>query len=369
MPGIARECLRKTLLGRGFDPRTSIRMMRPLGKGTLMSRIAAVALAAVFALAAPGAWGQGKSEIKITRQPSIIYMPTHIMEAQKLIEKQAAARGLPDLKVEWINFSGGGNATDALLTGNVDVVNTGVGNMLLLWDRTKGGVKGIVATSALPLILVTRDPKIKSLRDYEPTDKIAVPTVKVSTQAILLQIAAEKEFGAGQETKLDASTVQMSHPDAFIALTNPRHEVASHFSAPPIVFQELKTVPGAHLVTDSAQILGTPLTVAVMFATTRFADGNPKAVEAIRAASAEALDMIRNDTRKAVEIYKESSKDRLSVDELVEMLKEPGMMAFGPEPQGTMKFAEHLHKIGTLRTKPMSWKDFFLPASHDLAGN
>lgn len=329
----------------------------------------AVVLAALVTLAGPGAWAQGQSAIRITRQPSIIYMPTHIMEAEKLIEKHAAAAGMPEAKVEWITFSGGGNATDALLTGSVDVVNTGVGNMLLLWDRTKGGVKGIVSTSALPLILVTRDPRIRTLRDYGPTDKIAVPTVKVSTQAILLQIAAEKEFGAGQETRLDGSTVQLGHPDAAIALTNPRHEVTSHFSAPPFVFQTLKTVPGAHFVTDSAQILGTPLTVALMFTTTRFAEANPKAIAAIRAAAAEALDLIRNDTRRAVEIYKESSKDRLPVDDLLAMLKEPGMMAFGPEPQGTMKFAEHLHKIGTLRTKPASWKDYFLPASHDLAGN
>ncbi len=89
---------------------------------------------------------QQKLEIRITRQPSIIYMPTYVMEANHLIEARAAALGVPDLKVDWINFNGGGNATDALLSNSIDVVNTGVGNMLLLWDRTRGGVKGIVAT-------------------------------------------------------------------------------------------------------------------------------------------------------------------------------------------------------------------------------
>src|SRR3954447_23680619 len=150
---------------------------------------------------------QQKSHIVITRQPGILYLPSHVMEKQEMIEKQAARRGL-ELTIDWKLLTGGGSQTDALLAGSVDVVNTGVGNLLLLWDRTKGGVKGIVANSALPLALITRNPNIKSLKDFGPNDKIAVPTVKVSTQAILLQMAAEKTFGPDQTTKLDANTIQ-----------------------------------------------------------------------------------------------------------------------------------------------------------------
>lgn len=330
--------------------------------------------AAAMAVLATIGWGNGavaqqKDSIKITRQPSIIYMPTHIIESRKLIEKHAAALGQPNLKTEWVTFTGGGNATDALLSGNVDMVNTGVGNMLLLWDRTRGGVKGIVATSALPLILVTRDPKIKSLKDYTPTDKIAVPTIKVSTQAILLQMAAEKEFGAGQWGRLDNNTVQLGHPDAAIALTNPNNEVASHFSAPPFVFRTLKEVPGARILTSSNDIIGGPLTVAVMFTTTKFAEANPKAIEAMKLAAAEALEMIKNNTREAVEIYRANSGDKTPTDELLEMLKQPHMMDFQGKPQGSMKFAEHLVKLGTLKTKPTAWTDYFLPIAHDLGGN
>ena len=89
-------------------------------------------------------------------------------------------------------LSGGGAQTDALLAGGVDILNTGTGNLLLLWDRTRGGVKGIVATSAQMMTLISRDANIKSLKDFGPNDKIAVPTVKVSTQAIVLQIAASR---------------------------------------------------------------------------------------------------------------------------------------------------------------------------------
>ncbi len=320
-------------------------------------------------LAAASAQAQEKSEIRITRQPSIIYMPGYIMEARHLIETRAAALGVPNLKVTWFNFNGGGNATDALLSNSVDVVNTGVGNMLLLWDRTRGGVKGIVATSAEPLTLITRDPAIKSLRDYKPGNKIAVPTVRVSTQAILLQIACEELFGPGQGSRLDVNTVQLGHAEATGSMLDPRGEITSHFSAPPFVFEELRRVPGAHVVTDSQQIMGTPLTVALMFTTTRFAEANPKLVQAVKEASGDALEFLQTHTAEAVALYREASKDPTSQDDLLAMLKQPGMMDFKTKPQGTMRFAKHMYEAGLLKTLPQAWTDYFLPIGHDLDGN
>src|SRR6202158_3957631 len=186
--------------------------------------------AGVFSLlrrraAAPQALAQAKSEISLSRQPGIFYMPSHIMEKQKLIEKHAALLGVSGVTTKWITFSGGGAQTDALLAGGVDILCTGTGNLLLLWDRTKGGVKGIVATSAQPMSLISRDAHIKTIKDFGPNDKIAVPTVKVSTQAIVLQMAAAKLYGDDQWSKLDSNTVQLGHPDAVGAMSNPTHEI------------------------------------------------------------------------------------------------------------------------------------------------
>lgn len=55
---------------------------------------AALALAGTLAAAAPG-MAQDKTEITISRQPGILYMAAHVMEKQKLVEKQAAALGPP----------------------------------------------------------------------------------------------------------------------------------------------------------------------------------------------------------------------------------------------------------------------------------
>jgi NitT/TauT family transport system substrate-binding protein len=336
----------------------------------MMWRAAAGAIAVVgIALSGSLALAQQKSEIALSRQPGIFYMPSHIMEKQKLIEKHAAALGVPGVTTKWINLSGGGAQTDALLAGGVDILNTGTGNLLLLWDRTRGGVKGIVATSAQPMTLISRDANIKSLRDIGPNDKIAVPTVKVSTQAIVLQIAAAELFGADQWSKLDPNTVQLGHPDAYVALTNAQHEVRNHFSIPPFTFLELKNVPGAHVVLSSPDVMGGPLSQAQFFTTTKFADANPKIVQAVRDATKEAQDLIRSDTRAAVEIYKEVTGDKTSVEDLLAWLKEPGMMEWNLQPQGTMKFANHLFKVGTLKTQPKAWTEYYLPMAHDLKGN
>src|SRR5262249_1472599 len=261
-----------------------------LGGGMrIYSRAIGLALAALAAAClSTAAYGQQKSEINITRQPGILYLPSHVMEKQKLIEKQAEKLGVPNLKINWLLLSGGGNQTDQLLAGNVDVVNTGVGNLLLLWDRTKGGVKGIVANSALPLTLVTRDPNIKTLKDYGPNDRIAVPTLKVSTQAILLQMACEKTFGPEQMGKLDPNMVQLGHPDAAIAMSNPVHEITSHFGAPPFPYIELKTVKDAHVVITSPEIIGGPPTQAPLFTPTKIPGPQRKETAATQDAAAAA---------------------------------------------------------------------------------
>lgn len=313
------------------------------------------------------AHAQQKTEISITRQPGILYLASHVMETQKLIEKHAAEDGLKGVTVNWRTFSGGGAQTDALLSGNVDVVNTGTGNLLLLWDRTRGKVKGIITSSAQPVILVSRDPRIKSLKDIGPTDKIAVPTVGVSTQAILLQMAAAQMFGEADTKHFDPNTVQLGHPDAMAALANKNHEVASHFSAPP--FQYIEIAAGNRVVANSKDIIGGPLTQATFFTTTAFAESNPLLVKALREATVEAIDLIKKNPREALSEYKQISGDKTDLDALVKILEQPDMMEFRTAPQGTMKFAAHLHRLGTLKTMPAAWTDYYLPESADLKGN
>ena len=90
------------------------------------------------------------------------------------------------------------------------------------------------------------------------TDKpeaIALPAVKVSIQAVTLQMAAEKAFGEGQQGKLDALTVSLSHPDAQVALLSGASEITAHFGSPPFQYQQLEK-PGIRTVLNSYDVAG-----------------------------------------------------------------------------------------------------------------
>ena len=141
--------------------------------------------------------------------------------------------GLPEPNVSWSKVAGPSVMNDGLLSGALSFVSTGAPSLGLLWERTRGGVRGLAAICSYPLTLVTRNPAVKSLRDFTEQDRIAVPSVKVSTQAIMLQMAAEKAFGPGKHTALDHLTVSLAHPDAMAALLNPTSQITTHFATSP----------------------------------------------------------------------------------------------------------------------------------------
>ena len=307
------------------------------------------------------------SEIRITRQPGIIYLAVTVMEQGKLVEKAAAAQGMPGLKASYSVFGGGGAATDALLSGNVDVVTTGVSNMLLLWDRTKGGVKGFASSSATPMWLMSNNPNVKSLKDLSAADKIAVPTVKISSQAILLQMAARKLYGDAEFAKFDAYTTTLGHPDAQASLSSGGGGLTGHFSGSPFQQSEAK-IPGVHVIATSTEIMGGPISNAVYFGTQKFHDANPGVVKAFLAATREAQQFIADHPREACEMYVALSGDKTPLDDLVAMIKQPDMF-YNTVPVGTMATALHMSDIKVLKNRPASWKDYFFPEAYALGGN
>ena len=115
-------------------------------------------------------------------------------------------------------------------------------------------------------------------------------------------------------------------------------------------------------------VFGGPVNNAIVFAAAKFHDANPKTIRTVMAAMTEAMMMIKNEPKKAIQIYLGQVKERLSADELVELLKEPGVV-FDVAPVGMQKFATFMAKAGTLKTAPASWKDFFFEEAHSLSGN
>jgi len=134
-------------------------------------------------------------DLAVAAARPIFYMPTHIIEKQKLIEKHAALLGVPNMTTKWITFLWRrARRPTRWLAGGVDILNTpATGNLLLAVGTAPAAAsKGIVACSAQPMMLISRRwANIKSLRDIGPQrQRSRCPTVKISTQAIVLQIGA-----------------------------------------------------------------------------------------------------------------------------------------------------------------------------------
>ena len=310
------------------------------------------------------------SELKVAKQYGISYLPLMLMEADKLVEKQAAAAGLGDLKVEWVTLSSGAAMNDATLSGSLHFASGGVGPLATIWARTSGAadVKAATAMNAMPLFLNVRNPAAKSLKDLSEKDKIALPAVKVSIQAVTLQMAAEKEFGAGNHDKLDHLTIAMSHPDAQAALLSGASEVTGHFSSPPFQYQQLKT-SGIKTLISSYDVLGGPATFNLVWTTAKFHAENPKTYGAFLKAFEEAIGAINGNKKGAAQRYLDIAKDRRSThEEILAMLEDPAI-EFTMTPKNVMKYVEFMHRTGTLKVKPSSWKDMFLPNAHAMPGS
>jgi NitT/TauT family transport system substrate-binding protein len=211
-----------------------------------------------------------------------------IMEDQKLVEKHAKEAGLGDVTVEWSTFRSSDVMNDALISGNVDFVSLGVPGLAIIWSKTRGSydVRAASGLNALPLFLNVRDPSIKEFKDFKDSHRIAVPAVKVSMQALLLQMAAAKEWGIENYQKLDPLTVSLAHPDATAMMIGGKSEIVANFSSAPFQFRQLKE-PEIKKISSSVDILGGPSSFNVI-ATTKKLFREEKLLPAIREVAGEA---------------------------------------------------------------------------------
>jgi NitT/TauT family transport system substrate-binding protein len=306
--------------------------------------------------------------ITVARQFGIAYLPFLIMEEDHLIEKHAAALGLPGFHVDWVVLSSGAAANDGLLSGQLAFGVGAVPAMLLLWDRTRtssNAVFGVTGVAVMPTVLNSRNPAVHSIKDLTPADKIALPAIKVSNHALVLEMAAAAAFGPDNWARFDPLTVSMPQPDAATALMSRAGEITAHFTSPPFTLSELRA-PGVHKVLNSFDVMG-DTSLTVLWATRRFATANPRVVQAMYDAVQDALATINADKRAAADRYLRLSGDKISRDDLLTVLDDPHVQ-FNPAPLGTMAFARFMQKTGALKTVPAAWSDLFFPIAHSLPG-
>ena len=141
------------------------------------------------------------STIRLGKQYGLPFLPQMVMEDHKLIEAHASRFGINGLNVDWQTMGGPGALNDGLLSGTIQFINVASPSLATLWDKTFGmpqEVRAVCAVQSMPYILTTRNPAVKTIADFSAADRIAVPTVKISGQAMALQMAAARQWGFEQ---------------------------------------------------------------------------------------------------------------------------------------------------------------------------
>jgi NitT/TauT family transport system substrate-binding protein len=309
-------------------------------------------------------------EIRIAQQFGLSYLPLHVAVDQKLIEKHTRAAGLGDVKLTLSRLGSGAAVNDAIISGSVDIALGGTTVLMTIWDKTRGraDIRGVMAFCDTPMVITTIDPRIKSIRDYREGDRIAMTAARGTHHSISLQMAAAKEFGMENRTKLDNLTVGMAHPDAMIAMLSANHEVKSHSATVPFLQQELAD-PRVRAVLNSYDVAGGRHTLIVAYAASKWKNENPKTYAAVAAALEEAHAFINANKRAAADIYIKSEKTKLTPDDVFKMLQDEKAIYFSPTPSKVMVWADYMNKVGLLQNKPSSWKDFFFENVHNKPGS
>lgn len=340
-----------------------------------LRRIALTGAAVTAGVAAPAIRrpvlaGEARS-IVLVKQHGLPYLPLMVAEKLRLVERHCERAGEPGVVPEYKTLGGTASLIDALLAGAMNFGIVGVPAVATLWDKTAGTaneVRALCAVQSMPYYLVTHKESIKSIADITEADRIAMPAAKVSAQAICLQMEAAKVFGADKFARLDPQTLSRAHPDAVTAILSRSSEITCHFAAAPFYQIELAQ-PGMRAILRSYDTFGGTKTNGVLLMTKAFRDTNPKVTGAVYAAVTEANAFIQKEPRQAAEIYAEiTGEKRLKADELERIVADKENV-WTTAPQRAMQWAGFMHKVGTIKKLPASWKDLFMPECHELAGS
>jgi NitT/TauT family transport system substrate-binding protein len=333
-------------------------------------RSGAIAAMVLLGLATAKPAAADVTTLRVVVPSDLAALPLIVAVHDHLVEKQAEAHGLGGVSIQWLTPNGG-NPIDQLLNGQADIVaTTDLTGFLLAWDERSGTpqeIRGLAALAQMPYQLMSRNPAIVTIRDFTAKDRIAVPALKVSLPAVMLEMAAADEWGAAHYDKLDALTVSHNSEDADAALHSGKGDIDADFTRTPYADDE-RADPAIHRVMDSFDIAG-PHTIGIVVTTAQFRDANPALCAALVGAITGAAAFIKESRGAAAEIYDSTVKsNEIAVEDLSDMLGDPDA-GFSPAPAGIQRLVGFMHQIGRVKHNPDSWQQLFFPEIYKLPGS
>src|SRR5215467_9301152 len=262
-------------------------------------------------LAAPAiVRAQEPLQVRFVQQRGLLYLPVDEMVTGGILQQEATKLGLGKVNATATTLSGPGPVIDAILSGAADYGTAALPSLLTVWEKTRGTaneVRAVGTVSNGAITLYTINPNVKTIADFTDQDRIAVPTVRLSFNAMMLQMAAEALWN--DPRRLDHLTVALGHPDAVAALSAGygKATITAHAAVQPFTDRGLK-LPGAHVITDSRKVFGGPLTQITLLATKQTKEKDATLFKAVANALEASVKVANADKRAAATLWKEVHK-------------------------------------------------------------
>ena len=317
-------------------------------------------LAALAALCVTAAPAFAQDQVKIGLGFGLAFLPLYICQDLKLIEKRAKELHL-DVKASYERFLGSGPMQDAIASATIDMGPYGTAPLLAAWENAKdtpGQILAVSGITTMPLTLVSNRPNAATIADFEPTDRIAMPSL-TAPQMYLLEMQSEKTFKAYD--KLREQVVAMSPSEAVTTMMDGSGVVTAYFASPPFTQLALRDAK-VHRVLSSVDVMNGKASFLIMGATRAYIEAHPQMPEAIDKAMEDAARIIRSDPRRAAQIYLTHEPSMSLSGPLIEAVLREIKDEFGSAVYGVQLFADFMGRHGELKAPPKSWKDIVAPA-------
>jgi NitT/TauT family transport system substrate-binding protein len=197
------------------------------------------------------------------------------------------------------------------------------------------------------------DPRIKSLKDLKPGDKIATPAPD-AINSLVLRAALERQ--GLPANYLDVGMVAMAHPLAEQALLN--RQVVAHIATPPFAQDEVRK--GGRVIMHTADAFPGGFSSTVVVASTTFAREQKPVLDAFFKEYADAVKTIQSRPDEAAKTYVDATGGKGDLAEITSLFRQLSASIFSIAPHGVMDTARFMAKHGLIKNVPASFAEISL---------
>ncbi len=288
------------------------------------------------------------SSFTIVYQPGLGSVTFITLKLQKTLDKQ-----FPQTHIQWKIVNSGSAVREAVLSNQGQLGSLGISPFLVGWDKGMDW-KVLLATSRSDTWLVAKNPRIKTLKDFGPNDKIGI-VAPDAQQAIVLRKAAQQQLGNAHA--LDKNIVAIGSADGQQALL--AGQIAANFAGSP--FQESEVAAGGHIVLHSTQPFG-PVGAGLIVLPQSFYNQYPAFSKTVYkdllAASAYVAD---HHDEAAQYLAQDAGSGGKSSAAQFKSLLDSKYLFFETAPSGLIAYASFMQSIGLTSKVPGSVNDLELP--------